>query len=154
MPRRLLIDVELDDSDPQVVDKVTRLVAGEIRTLVYDMGGDVEPSVHVTSVPPASASMAVPVDPNRDAVLEGLARTTLDVDTLQVRSSDSLDFYDCHVGRIAEALQTAWELGRSGAATRDACPSATTADDGRPVRCGEPSGHGGRHRAGGLEWDS
>ncbi len=47
------------------------------------------------------------------AALEEIARRVLRVDTLEVRNSDRLDFYDLHVARIADALRAAYEAGRA-----------------------------------------
>ena len=49
----------------------------------------------------------------RDKELEKIAQDTVWVDTLETRKSDSLDFYDISVWQLKEALQRAYELGRS-----------------------------------------
>lgn len=104
MPERATVatvaDLTADDRGP--IDKFVRTAAGELRTLAYDMGMAVEPAVTV-----------VEVAGDRDAVLEQLAARLLHVDTLEVRNSDQLDFHDCHVGAIGEALREAYELGRA-----------------------------------------
>lgn len=45
--------------------------------------------------------------------LTEIARTRLDVDTLETRSSDHLDFYDVGIWSIRNALLDAYELGKS-----------------------------------------
>jgi len=48
---------------------------------------------------------------------ETIARNVLDLETLDTRKSDSLDFHDLAVWQIKRALERAWELGRNSAAT-------------------------------------
>ena len=50
-----------------------------------------------------------------DACLEQIARTTLGLETLETRRSDSLDFHDLAVWQIKQALQAAYEAGRASA---------------------------------------
>jgi hypothetical protein len=49
----------------------------------------------------------------RDAILEKIAQKELRIPTLQLRRSDRLDFHDCGVGRLKEALQAAYAAGRA-----------------------------------------
>jgi hypothetical protein len=50
-----------------------------------------------------------------DACLADIARTTLGLETLETRRSDSLDFHDLAVWQIKQALQAAYEAGRASA---------------------------------------
>lgn len=43
--------------------------------------------------------------------LEQIAKTFLRIETLETRMSDDLDFHDCHVGCIKDALEAAYEAG-------------------------------------------
>ena len=52
---------------------------------------------------------------NADARLAEIARTTLGLETLETRRSDSLDFHDLAVWQIKQALQAAYEAGRASA---------------------------------------
>ena len=47
----------------------------------------------------------------RDAVLEGIARNVLRMETLETRKSDSLDFHDLAVWTIRQALVMAYDSG-------------------------------------------
>jgi len=55
-----------------------------------------------------------PADPNaaRDALLMQIAERHLFLETLETRSSDSLDFHDTAVWAIRSALEAAFEAGR------------------------------------------
>ena len=53
-----------------------------------------------------------------------IARRCLDIDTLETRNADALDFHTCHVGRIAQALLQAWLDGAAHAPEPDACALA------------------------------
>jgi hypothetical protein len=46
-----------------------------------------------------------------EAELEKIARSKLDIETLKTRNSDRLDFHDCSVWSIKNALKAAYELG-------------------------------------------
>ncbi|TQE98690.1 MAG: hypothetical protein FKY71_12480 [Spiribacter salinus] len=46
------------------------------------------------------------------ALLAAIAREHLNIETLETRKSDSLDFHDCAVWCIESALQAAFEAGR------------------------------------------
>jgi len=50
---------------------------------------------------------------NHDELLNDIAKRHLHVDTLETRKSDSLDFHDCSVWSIKNALQEAFEAGRT-----------------------------------------
>ena len=48
----------------------------------------------------------------RDAALAEIAHDVLDIETLDTRKSDELDFHDLAVWSIEKALQVAYEAGR------------------------------------------
>tara|TARA_B100000609_G_scaffold186290_1_gene170841 strand:+ start:194 stop:388 length:195 start_codon:yes stop_codon:yes gene_type:complete len=48
----------------------------------------------------------------KDATINEIAQRILRIDTLQTRKSDSLDFHDCAVWTLKEALEAAFEAGR------------------------------------------
>lgn len=54
---------------------------------------------------------------NKEATLTEIARETLNVDTLETRGSDSLDFHDCAVWQIKEALEAAYAAGKEAGKT-------------------------------------
>ena len=47
------------------------------------------------------------------AILCEIAKTKLKIETLETRHSDSLDFHDCAVWNILDALKAAFEAGRN-----------------------------------------
>jgi hypothetical protein len=47
------------------------------------------------------------------ALLAAIAREHLNIETLETRKSDSLDFHDCAVWCIEDALQAAFEAGQA-----------------------------------------
>ena len=49
--------------------------------------------------------------PGRDRVIEEIAKRELGFPTLESRNRDALDFRDCGVGCIKEALRQAFEAG-------------------------------------------
>ena len=53
----------------------------------------------------------------RDKLLTQIAAEKLDLETLETRMSDSLDFHDCAVWCIKAALEAAFEAGRNSAQT-------------------------------------
>lgn len=55
------------------------------------------------------------MDTNLTRTLEHIARVHLDIETLESRKSDSLDFYDVAVWTLREALEAAYQAGRSDA---------------------------------------
>jgi len=60
----------------------------------------------------------------RDTILNTIAREALGLETLETRSSDSLDFHDLAVWCVKEALQRAYEAGRASARpTKAVCPA-------------------------------
>ena len=52
-----------------------------------------------------------------DTILTQIAQQHLDIETLQTRNADSLDFYDAAVWRIKAALEAAFKAGAAQAAT-------------------------------------
>lgn len=48
-----------------------------------------------------------------DEMLDEIARNELGVETLKIRNSDSLDFYDISVWSIKKALESAFNAGKS-----------------------------------------
>jgi hypothetical protein len=55
--------------------------------------------------------------PAPDALLTEIARKHLNIETLEERKSDSLDFHDCAVWTIHSALEEAYQAGlRAGLA--------------------------------------
>lgn len=50
-----------------------------------------------------------------DTILALIAQEHLDIDTLETRHSDSLDFHDVAVWRIKDALQAAFNAGQQAA---------------------------------------
>ena len=50
--------------------------------------------------------------PTQEATLLEIAKTTLHLETLEERMSDSLDFHDLNIVEIREALRRAFEAGR------------------------------------------
>ena len=55
---------------------------------------------------------------NKNATIEKIAREILDLETLETRKSDSLDFHDMAVWTIREALEAAYNAGRQAAPPR------------------------------------
>jgi len=47
----------------------------------------------------------------RDEMLELIAKATLDIETLETRNSDGLDFHDLAVWTLKQALQQAYSAG-------------------------------------------
>lgn len=47
-----------------------------------------------------------------DQMLTQIAQEHLEIETLEERHSDSLDFYDCNVLDIKAALEAAFEAGK------------------------------------------
>ncbi len=50
--------------------------------------------------------------PNVEELDEKIAKEKIGTETLKVRNSDRLDFYDCGVGSIKAALIAMYELGK------------------------------------------
>jgi hypothetical protein len=60
----------------------------------------------------------------RDNAINRIAREVLDLETLESRRMDSLDFHDLAVWTIKDALERAYEAGRKAAPpTRTTCPA-------------------------------
>jgi hypothetical protein len=55
--------------------------------------------------------MTKPRAKNETHIIEQIAKDVLGIETLETRNSDSLDFYDLAVWRIAEALALAYQAG-------------------------------------------
>lgn len=56
--------------------------------------------------------------------LTEIARKRLDVETLEERGRDSLDFYDCAVWTLKAALKDSYQLGYENALGKPAQPPA------------------------------
>jgi hypothetical protein len=54
---------------------------------------------------------------DKETTLTEIARETLNVDTLETIGSDSLDFHDCAVWQIKEALEAAYAAGKEAVKT-------------------------------------
>ena len=52
---------------------------------------------------------------SRDQQLAAIARTILDIPTLETRRSDSLDFHEVSVWCLKEALEAAYRAGQEAA---------------------------------------
>lgn len=48
-----------------------------------------------------------------DQLLTEIAKTHLDIETLETRKADSLDFHDVAVWGVKEALKAAYEAGQN-----------------------------------------
>ena len=48
---------------------------------------------------------------HKEASIQTIAKNTLQLETLETRNSDSLDFHDMSVWEIHEALKQAYEAG-------------------------------------------
>jgi len=55
--------------------------------------------------------MTKPRAKNETRIIEQIAKDVLGIETLETRNSDSLDFYDLAVWRIAEALAPGYQAG-------------------------------------------
>lgn len=58
------------------------------------------------------------------AIIDKIARRHLGIETLAVRNSDSLDFYDVGVVGVSAALQAAFEAGQQAAAQAKSATAA------------------------------
>jgi hypothetical protein len=54
-------------------------------------------------------------EPTVDELLAAIAKTTLHIDTLETRKSDSLDFHDVAVWSVKVALEAAYRAGLAAA---------------------------------------
>jgi len=70
----------------------------------------------------------------RDNAINRIAREVLDLETLEARKMDSLDFHDLAVWSIKDALERAYEAGRKAAPpTRTTCPACDRDIEIRPL---------------------
>ena len=70
----------------------------------------------------------------RDNAINRIAREVLDLETLDERKSDRLDFHEHAVWSIKEALERAYEAGRKAAPpTRVTCPACKRDIEIRPI---------------------
>jgi hypothetical protein len=70
----------------------------------------------------------------RDNTINRIAREVLDLETLETRKMDSLDFHDLAVWSIKDALERAYEAGRKAAPpTRTTCPACDRDIEIRPL---------------------
>ena len=51
----------------------------------------------------------------KDKIFSDIAKDSLFIETLETRNSDSLDFHDCSVWGIKEALEAAYAAGKAAA---------------------------------------
>ena len=70
-----------------------------------------------------------------NATIEKIAREILDLETLETRKMDSLDFHDMAVWEIRKALEAAYNAGRDAATpkTKTARTYPVQRSDGRTV---------------------
>ncbi|MEO0513579.1 MAG: hypothetical protein AAF108_11925 [Planctomycetota bacterium] len=69
-----------------------------------------------------------------DNAISRIARETLDLETLESRRMDSLDFHEHAVWSIKDALERAYEAGRKAAPpTRTTCPACGRDIEIRPL---------------------
>ena len=70
----------------------------------------------------------------RDNAIKRIAREVLDLETLESRRMDSLDFHEHAVWSIKDALERAYEAGRKAAPpTRATCPACDRDIEIRPL---------------------
>jgi hypothetical protein len=70
----------------------------------------------------------------RDNALNRIARDVLDLETLETRKMDSLDFHDLAVWSIKDALERAYEAGHKAAPpTRTTSPACDRDIEIRPL---------------------
>ena len=73
----------------------------------------------------------------RDNAINRIAREVLDLETLEARRMDSLDFHEHAVWSIKDALERAYEAGRKAAPpqppTRTTCPACDRDIEIRPI---------------------
>ena len=68
----------------------------------------------------------------RDQQIEAIARTILDIPTLEARNSDQLDFHEVAVWQVREALRKAYMAGYE-AAISDLEPDGGETSANRPA---------------------
>lgn len=56
---------------------------------------------------------------NKDKTVEAIAKEFFYVNTMETRRSDSLDFYDCAIWNIKEALEKAYDAGQKAAKNQE-----------------------------------
>jgi len=102
---------ELIDLDPETLhERFSRRLVGHDRLvdLAYRVAGCVGDTIHLeVSGIEESATDGAP-----EEVLAQIAADVLDIETLETRGSDRLDFHDLSVMVIKEALAAAYEAGR------------------------------------------
>ncbi|WP_458789196.1 DUF6900 domain-containing protein [Adonisia turfae] len=70
----------------------------------------------------------------RDNAINRIAREVLDLETLESRRMDSLDFHEHAVWSIKDALERAYEAGRMAAPpTQTTCPACGRDIEIRPL---------------------
>jgi len=70
----------------------------------------------------------------RDNAVTRIAREALGLETLEARRMDGLDFHDLAVWSIKDALERAYEAGRTAAPpTRTTCPACNRDIEIRPL---------------------
>ncbi len=55
---------------------------------------------------------------NKEALFAKIAKQHFNIDTLETRKSDSLDFHDVAVWCVRDALEAAYEAGKAAAKTK------------------------------------
>src|SRR5262245_33857628 len=68
---------------------------------------------------------------NLDKLFTAIAQQHLHIGTLRTRKRDSLDFHDCSVWGIKDALQAAYNAGKEGRTLPEPRPDDPTTDDRR-----------------------
>jgi len=70
----------------------------------------------------------------RDNTINRIAREVLDLETLEARRMDSLDFHEHAVWSIKDALERAYEAGcKAAPPTRTTCPACDRDIEIRPI---------------------
>ena len=102
---------ELIDLDPETLhERFSRRLVGHDRLvdLAYRVAGHVGDTIHLE----VSGVEEPATDGAPQEILAQIAADMLDIETLETRGSDRLDFHDLSVAAIREALATAYEAGR------------------------------------------
>ncbi|MCC6906688.1 MAG: hypothetical protein IT430_01990 [Phycisphaerales bacterium] len=74
----------------------------------------------------------------RDNTLNTIAREALGLETLETRSSDSLDFHDLAVWCVKDALERAYQAGcQTARPTKAVCPACGRAIEITPLPNGK-----------------
>jgi hypothetical protein len=60
-----------------------------------------------------SQAMTTPTEQKKTEAVDCIARNILDIETLETRKSDSLDFHELAVWQIKAALEMAYLMGRT-----------------------------------------